>query len=146
MVAGVVVRPFDDLAAIVREHGVAIGVIATPAAAAQDVADRMVESGITSRDLLAIIGLDGVVEWISETATDMLGRQPEELIGTNAFDFVHPDDVGIAASAFAVKRPVDSMTTSAPTDSQSSFSGSRSAKTLNSSPATEMPASVARTS
>ena len=48
VVAGVVVRPFDDLRAIVREHGVAIGVIATPAAAAQDVADQMVDSGITS--------------------------------------------------------------------------------------------------
>ena len=34
--------------AIVREHGVAIGVIATPAAAAQDVCDRMVEVGIRS--------------------------------------------------------------------------------------------------
>ena len=31
-----------------REHGVAIGVIATPAIAAQDVADRMVEAGISS--------------------------------------------------------------------------------------------------
>ena len=47
-VAGVVVRPFDHLAQIVHEHGVAIGVIATPAAAAQDVADQMVASGITS--------------------------------------------------------------------------------------------------
>ncbi|GAA1477934.1 redox-sensing transcriptional repressor Rex [Nocardioides aestuarii] len=48
VVAGVDVRPFDHLEAIVAEHGVAIGVIATPAAAAQDVADRMVEAGITS--------------------------------------------------------------------------------------------------
>ena len=48
VVAGVVVRPFDHLAQIVREHGVAIGVIATPAAAAQDVADQMVASGVTS--------------------------------------------------------------------------------------------------
>ena len=48
VVAGVDVRPFDHLAQIVREHGVAIGVIATPAAAAQDVADQMVASGITS--------------------------------------------------------------------------------------------------
>jgi len=47
-VAGVVVRPFDDLEEIVREHDVAIGVIATPAVAAQDVADRMVAIGITS--------------------------------------------------------------------------------------------------
>jgi redox-sensing transcriptional repressor len=48
VVAGVDVRPFDDLESIVTDHGVAIGVIATPAAAAQDVADRMVAAGITS--------------------------------------------------------------------------------------------------
>ena len=47
-VAGVDVRDFADLDAIVREHGVAIGVIATPASAAQDVADQMVEAGISS--------------------------------------------------------------------------------------------------
>ena len=47
-VAGIDVRDFADLDAIVREHGVAIGVIATPASAAQDVADRMVEAGISS--------------------------------------------------------------------------------------------------
>ena len=48
VVAGVEVRPFDDLEQIVSEHDVAIGVIATPALAAQDVADRMVACGITS--------------------------------------------------------------------------------------------------
>src|SRR3954453_3087502 len=48
VVAGVVLRPFDDLHAIVREHEVAIGVIATPAGAAQDVADQMVDAGISS--------------------------------------------------------------------------------------------------
>ena len=48
VVAGVEVRPFDDLEQIVSEHDVAIGVIATPALAAQDVADRMVACGVTS--------------------------------------------------------------------------------------------------
>ncbi len=48
VVAGIDVRDFADLDAIVREHGVAIGVIAAPASAAQDVADRMVEAGISS--------------------------------------------------------------------------------------------------
>ena len=48
VVAGVDVRPFDDLEEIVGEHGVAIGVIATPAPAAQAVADRMVAAGVTS--------------------------------------------------------------------------------------------------
>jgi redox-sensing transcriptional repressor len=48
VVAGVEVRPFEELDPIVVEHGVAIGVIATPAEAAQGVADRMVAAGITS--------------------------------------------------------------------------------------------------
>lgn len=47
-VAGVQVRPFDELEETVRTNDVAIGVIATPAVAAQDVADRMVATGITS--------------------------------------------------------------------------------------------------
>lgn len=47
-VAGLDVRPFTELGAIVREHAVAIGVIATPALAAQDVADEMVAAGIRS--------------------------------------------------------------------------------------------------
>ena len=47
-VAGVDVRPFADLGQIVREHGVAIGVIATPALAAQDVSDQMVAAGVRS--------------------------------------------------------------------------------------------------
>ncbi len=42
------VRPFDDIEAIAAEHRVAIGVIATPAAAAQDVCDRLVAVGVTS--------------------------------------------------------------------------------------------------
>lgn len=48
VVAGLPVRPFADLHRIVHDQEVAIGVIATPAAAAQDVADAMVASGVTS--------------------------------------------------------------------------------------------------
>ncbi len=48
LVAGVEVRAFDDLEQIVSTHDVAIGVIAAPATSAQDIADRMVASGITS--------------------------------------------------------------------------------------------------
>jgi redox-sensing transcriptional repressor len=48
VVAGLEIQAFDDLDAVVGEHGVGIGVIATPAVAAQSVADRMVELGIRS--------------------------------------------------------------------------------------------------
>jgi redox-sensing transcriptional repressor len=47
-VAGTRIRPMDELPAVVLEHGVAIGIVATPAAAAQDVADSLVAAGVTS--------------------------------------------------------------------------------------------------
>src|SRR6188508_3019914 len=47
-VGDLTVRHIDDLPAIAAEHQVAIGIIATPAAVAQDVANRLVEAGISS--------------------------------------------------------------------------------------------------
>jgi redox-sensing transcriptional repressor len=47
-IAGTAVSHLDDLPELVRAHDVAIGVLATPALAAQEVADRMVEAGIRS--------------------------------------------------------------------------------------------------
>ncbi|GAA3750153.1 redox-sensing transcriptional repressor Rex [Streptomyces tremellae] len=47
-VAGIPVRHSDQLEEIVRDNGVSIGVIATPAGAAQQVCDRLVAAGITS--------------------------------------------------------------------------------------------------
>ena len=47
-VGGLVVRHLDELGEVVRSAGASIGVIATPAAAAQSVCDRLVEAGITS--------------------------------------------------------------------------------------------------
>jgi redox-sensing transcriptional repressor len=43
-----VVRHIDDLADVAAELGVAIGIIATPASVAQEIADRLVAAGITS--------------------------------------------------------------------------------------------------
>lgn len=48
MLDGVPVRHLDDLPSLVPVPGRAIGVIATPAAAAQEVADRLVAAGIRS--------------------------------------------------------------------------------------------------
>jgi redox-sensing transcriptional repressor len=42
------VRPMSDLPAIVEELGVAVGVMATPAGSAQDVADALVAAGVRS--------------------------------------------------------------------------------------------------
>lgn len=47
-IAGLLVGHIDDLEEIVRSEGISIGIIAVPARAAQSVADRMVEVGISS--------------------------------------------------------------------------------------------------
>lgn len=47
-VAGVRVSHVDGLARLVQRHGISIGVIATPAVVAQEVADRLVAAGVTS--------------------------------------------------------------------------------------------------
>ena len=48
VVAGLPIRPLDELAEVVRREDVSIGVIATPAEAAQDVCDRLVAAGVRS--------------------------------------------------------------------------------------------------
>jgi len=47
-VHGITVRHIDELPDITAEHHIAIGIIATPAVAAQDVADKLLAAGITS--------------------------------------------------------------------------------------------------
>ena len=45
---GLTVRHIDELEAIAASHQIAIGIIATPASAAQEVADRMIAAGVSS--------------------------------------------------------------------------------------------------
>ncbi|MDN5790664.1 MAG: redox-sensing transcriptional repressor Rex [Micrococcales bacterium] len=47
-VGGITIRPLHELAAQVEEHPIAIGVIATPSRAAQDVCDSLVAAGVAS--------------------------------------------------------------------------------------------------
>ena len=47
-IAGVAVRHLDELQEIVHEYEVAIGIIATPANAAQDAADLLASAGVPS--------------------------------------------------------------------------------------------------
>jgi len=47
-IRGLLVRDITELADVVAEHDIMIGVLAVPAGAAQDVCDRLVEAGVTS--------------------------------------------------------------------------------------------------
>ena len=44
-------------------------------------------------DIIAIINADGTLCFVSSSSEKVLGYKPEEVIGRNAFDFVHPDDL-----------------------------------------------------
>jgi len=48
IVRGLVVRHIDELAEVVRAEGISIGIIATPAVAAQEVADGLAAAGVTA--------------------------------------------------------------------------------------------------
>ena len=47
-VGHLVIRHVDELSEVVADEGIAIGIIATPASSAQDVADRLVAAGVAS--------------------------------------------------------------------------------------------------
>ena len=52
-------------------------------------------------DLIAIGEADGTIRYISPASERALGYKPEVLIGANAFDWIHPEDLDLARSRFA---------------------------------------------
>ena len=51
-------------------------------------------------DVISIQGADGVIRYISPSVEKALGYAPAEVIGRAIFEFVHPDDLATAVSAF----------------------------------------------
>ncbi|PTQ11593.1 hybrid sensor histidine kinase/response regulator [Sphingomonas oleivorans] len=49
-----------------------------------------------SRDLLVVIGADGIFRAINPAWTATLGHEPEEVVGRSFLDFVWPEDVAMA--------------------------------------------------
>ncbi len=45
-----------------------------------------------SSDLICLHALDGSYQFVSSSVTQLLGYKPEELIGTNPYSIIHPDD------------------------------------------------------
>jgi len=44
-------------------------------------------------DMVSVLHVDGSIQYLSPPVERMLGYTPEELIGTNAFDLIHSEDV-----------------------------------------------------
>ncbi len=54
-----------------------------------------------SSDIVTLLGTDGTVRYQSPSVKHILGYRPEELVGENIFDYVHPEDVERAQGKFA---------------------------------------------
>ena len=53
-------------------------------------------------DIISILDGDGAIRYVSPSARRVLGYEPEELTGKDAFGFVHPDDLRIVIANFAL--------------------------------------------
>lgn len=63
--------------------------------------DRFRKMIARSGDVFALLSKEGDVEYLSENCKEILGYDADELLGENAFSFVHPDDLDIAREHFA---------------------------------------------
>jgi PAS domain S-box-containing protein len=72
-----------------------------------DANKQIVESEIKQKamisnisDVIAIIGADGIMKYKSPNIEKLFGWKPEDLIGTDGFSTVHPDDLEIVKKVF----------------------------------------------
>ncbi len=58
-------------------------------------------------DIVTILGDDGIIRYVSPSVQRLLGYGAKELLGRNAFEFMHPDDLApvMEALADAIQRP-----------------------------------------
>ena len=55
----------------------------------------------SSSDLIATVDLRGVIQDVSSALTPMLGYEPDDVLGMQSIDLVHPDDRARVAEVFA---------------------------------------------
>jgi PAS domain S-box-containing protein len=52
-------------------------------------------------DLIVVLNREGIIRFQSPSSLRVLGYTPQELVGRNALEFTHPDDIGAALAALA---------------------------------------------
>ncbi|TKX83506.1 PAS domain S-box protein, partial [Halorubrum sp. SS5] len=45
-----------------------------------------------AQDKVALLSVDGEYTYVNAAAEEILGFEPDELVGTNAFGYIHPDE------------------------------------------------------
>jgi diguanylate cyclase (GGDEF)-like protein/PAS domain S-box-containing protein len=53
-----------------------------------------------SSDIIVILNLEGIITYVNPAVEKVLGFKPEERIGANGFETVHPDDMKFLADSF----------------------------------------------
>jgi diguanylate cyclase (GGDEF)-like protein/PAS domain S-box-containing protein len=61
----------------------------------------------TSTDLICVLAPSGALKYASPACRDLLGREPEQLLGARFVDLVHPDDAAGVEAVFAEPRNGD---------------------------------------
>jgi PAS domain S-box-containing protein len=52
-------------------------------------------------DMVTVLGIDGTVRYVSPSIEKTLGFMPDERLGKNSFDIIHPDDASLVREAIA---------------------------------------------
>lgn len=58
-----------------------------------------------SSDVILLTGSSAVLEWVSASTLNTLGWHPEDMVGRNCYDFLHPDDRLTLATAIEQAGP-----------------------------------------
>ena len=100
--------PIEVSAAMARDH---LGEIAGFVWAFRDISARLrAEEKLRERevhfrslienasDIIGVFDPDGTIYYASPSIQRQIGREPADLLGTNVFDLVHPEDVSVAMS------------------------------------------------
>ncbi len=52
-------------------------------------------------DIITVCGVDGIFSYVSPAMESTMGYRPDEMVGRDFADFVHPEDIGPMRTAFA---------------------------------------------
>jgi PAS domain S-box-containing protein len=59
-----------------------------------------------SSEITCVVNLDGHISYISPSVENALGHTPDDVVGKNIFEFIHPDDVGAMLNDIQQKKSI----------------------------------------